>query len=59
MGLGEEVSPVGRGAENEFAAGDLSWCGCFVDPDVYYVKVEQAGSEAANFALRVRGDDVW
>ena len=59
LGLGEEVSPVGRGAENEFAAGDLSWCGCFVDPDVYYVKVEQAGSEAANFALRVRGDDVW
>jgi len=56
---GDEVSPVGRGAEDEFAPGDLSWSGSFANPDTYYVKVEHAGSVPSSFALHVEGDDVW
>jgi hypothetical protein len=57
--LGEEVSPVGRGADNEFVCCDLSWAGSFAGPGVYYVKVEHGGAAPANFALRISGDDVW
>jgi hypothetical protein len=57
--LGEDVSPVGRGAENEYTPGDLFWSGSFAAPSTYYVKVEHAGGGVSNIALHVAGEDVW
>jgi hypothetical protein len=56
---GEDVAPVGRGSKDEYRSGDISWCGCFVDQGVYYVKVEHAGDIPAYFKLNVGGEDVW
>jgi hypothetical protein len=54
----EEFEPVGKGTENEFAPGDLSWSGNFAGPGRYYVVVEQQGPEPAYYLLSISGEDV-
>jgi hypothetical protein len=58
--LGEEVEPVGRGGEDEYAPGDLCWCGTFEEPGTYYVVVEHTGQgpETSYYTLDIRGSDV-
>jgi len=55
---GDEVDPVGQGAEPEFADGDLYWNGSFNIAGTYYVKVEQTGVGVANYTLKVSGSEV-
>ena len=59
-GLGEDVEPVGRGGEDEYAPGDLCWCGTFQEPGTYYVVVEHTGQgpDTAYYTLDIRGSDV-
>jgi hypothetical protein len=58
--LGEEVEPVGRGGEDEYAPGDLCWCGTFEEPGTYYVVVEHTGQgpDTPYYTLDIRGNDV-
>ena len=58
--LGQEVEPVGRGGEDEYAPGDLCWCGTFQEPGTYYVVVEHTGQgpDTAYYTLEILGRDV-
>ena len=58
--LGEEMEPIGRGGKDEYAPGDLCWCGTFEEPGTYYVVVEHTGQgpETAYYTLEIRGRDI-
>jgi hypothetical protein len=54
-----EERPVGRGSENEFAPGELSWSGNFASTGTYYVVVQHVGAGPSFYSLSVTGDNVW
>lgn len=54
-----EERPVGRGSENDFAPGDLSWSGNFASTGTYYVVVKHTGTGPSFYDLSVTGDNVW
>jgi hypothetical protein len=55
---GLEVTPVGRGSENETLSSDLSWRGNFNIAGQYHIVVENNGSAPGFFSLEVAGDDI-
>jgi hypothetical protein len=55
---GEDLEAVGQGTENEYAPGDLCWCGNFGGPGRYYVVVEQRGPESGVYKLTINGEDI-
>lgn len=58
--LGEDPNPIGRGGADEYAPGDLCWCGNFQEAGTYYVAVEHTGQgpDTAYYSLEIRGSDV-
>ena len=58
--LGEDPTPIGRGGADEYAPGDLCWCGNFQEAGTYYVAVEHTGQgpETAYYTLIIQGPDV-
>jgi hypothetical protein len=59
-GLGERVTPIGRGSAKQNAAGTLLWSGSFPDAGTYYVVVEHAVEVAGTsyYLLGVSGTGV-
>jgi hypothetical protein len=55
---GQDVEPVGRGSDSEYAAGDLFWSGKFTSPGTYYVRVEHGGGIPSWCKLTIAGDGV-
>jgi hypothetical protein len=58
--LGKQVEPVGRGSDDPFAEGTLTWSGSFATAGTYYVVVEQADGQPGTsyYLLQVEGDGV-
>jgi len=56
--LGEDVQPVGRGSQNEFASGDLVWSGSFTSPGKYFVRVDHRGAAPTKCMLDITGSAV-
>ena len=56
-GTGDAVTPVGRGAINDYLGGDSIWTGNFDSAGVYYVIVSATGN-AINYTLQISGDGV-
>jgi hypothetical protein len=54
-----DVAPIGRGAEDEFVAADLSWKGSFVNSGTYFVVVENTAATPNSYSLTATGDDIW
>ena len=52
---GDDVEPIGRGADETYVDGDLSWVGSFNIADTYYIRVEQTGGAISNYVLEVSG----
>jgi TolB protein len=48
-GLGEYVEPIGRGSDDPFAEGVLTWLGSFTISGTYYVVVEHAQNLPGSF----------
>jgi hypothetical protein len=55
---GNKPNPVGRGAKNDFVAGDLVWLGTFKTAGTYYVLVEKIGQTPGNYKLSISGKGV-
>ena len=59
MEMGNAVNPVGRGAVNAYAPGDLSWSGNFPQAGMYYMNVQNSGSTVATYSVYMQGSGVW
>ena len=59
-GLGQHVEPIGRGSDDPFAEGTLTWSGSFTTAGTYYVVVEQADGQPGTsyYLLQIEGDGV-
>lgn len=57
---GKRVEPIGRGSDDPFTAGVLTWSGNFKIAGIYYVVVESSGNSAgtSSYALTVTGSGV-
>jgi len=57
---GRRVEPVGRGSDDPFITGVMTWSGNFKTAGSYYVVVEHAGNSAGDcsYALTVSGSGV-
>lgn len=55
---GQDVDPIGRGSENEYASGDLFWSGNFTSPGTYYIRVEHGGAMPSWCKMTISGDGV-
>ena len=56
---GEKEQPIGRGSDDDFAPGDLSWSGSFPGPASFYIVVQNDGAGVVNFNVTASGKDVW
>jgi hypothetical protein len=58
--IGKRVTPIGRGSDDPFSAGELVWSGSFTTAGTYYVVVEHSGNPAGTsyYRLTVEGDGV-
>ncbi len=54
----DEVSPVGRGSQNDYVAGDYSWAGEFAEAGTYYVRVTNQSAAPNTHVLSVTGKSV-
>lgn len=54
----DEVSPVGRGSQNDYVAGDYSWTGEFIKAGTYYVRVTNQTATPNTHFLSVTGKSV-
>jgi hypothetical protein len=59
-GLGQRVEPIGRGSDDPFAEGVLTWSGSFTTDGTYYVVVEQASGQPGTsyYLLEIEGGGV-
>jgi hypothetical protein len=59
--LGHRVEPVGRGSDDPFAEGILTWSGSFTTAGTYYVVVKQADGQPgrSHYLLQIEGDGVF
>jgi Tol biopolymer transport system component len=59
-GKGQPVDPVGRGSDDPFVEGTLTWSGSFTTAGTYYVVVEQAEGQPGTsyYLLQIEGDGV-
>lgn len=55
---GERVEPIGRGSDDPFTAGVLTWSGNFKIAGTYYVVVESTTTATSSCALTVTGSGV-
>jgi len=57
---GKRVEPIGRGSDDLFAEGVVSWSGSFTRAGTYYVAVEQAAGQSGTsyYLLAIAGDGV-
>ena len=59
-GLGKPVEPVGRGSDDPFVEGMVSWSGSFTTAGTYYVAVEQTEGQPGTsyYLLQIEGEGV-
>jgi len=50
---------VGRGSDDPYAPGDLSWSGGFPQAGTYYVLVQNGSATAGTYTLQIKGSGVW
>lgn len=57
-GLGQRVTPIGRGSPDPSAATKLLWSGSFATAGTYYVAVENEGRAEGFYLLQIDGQAV-